>query len=167
MTRIAAKITIIAGLAMLASLGTAVAGATDAPAPSNPPDAPLTAQPNAALHESDCQAIWSLAAPDNDRLSYDKATPYVTDLQAADPDNDGYVDKTELWMPAKKGVVHSASGNTAIPKSSHVMLRKKSPRQTGGPAPSSEIGTTRHRAYPASSMSGSVVSWLVLESSSR
>jgi len=124
-TTIAAKIAIIAGLAMLASLGTAVAGTTDAPAPSNLPDAPLTVQPNAALHESDCQAIWSLAVPDNDRLSYDKATPYVTDLQAADPDNDGYFDKTEFMDACQKGLVHSASLATAIPKNSHVMLRKR------------------------------------------
>ena len=126
MTTIAVKIAIIAGLALLASLGTAVAGTTDAaPAPSNPPAAPLIVQPNAALHESDCQAIWSLAVPDNDRLSYDKATPYVTDLQAADPDNDGYFDKTEFMDACQKGLVHSAAQDTGIAKSSHVMLRKR------------------------------------------
>jgi hypothetical protein len=106
-------------------LGTAVAGTTDAPAPSNPPDAPLTVQTNAALHESDCEAIWPLAVPDNDRLSYDKATPYVTDLQAADPDNDGYFDKTEFMDACQKGLVHSVAQDTGIPKSSHVMLRKR------------------------------------------
>ena len=54
-----------------------------------------------------------------------RATPYVTDLQAADPDNDGYVNKTEFMDACKKGLVHSASRGTAIPKSSHVMLRKR------------------------------------------
>jgi hypothetical protein len=87
-TTIAVKIAIIAILAMPTSLGTAYAGTTDAPAPSNPTGEPLTVQSNAAL-QSDCQAVWSLAVPDNDRLSYDKATPYVTDLQSAEPDNDG------------------------------------------------------------------------------
>ena len=125
MTTIAAKIAIIAELAMLASLGTAVAGTTDAPASSNPPDAPLTAQPNAALHESDCEAIWSLAATDEYRISYNKATPYVTDLQAADPDNDGYFDKTEFMDACQKGLVHSVAQDTDIPESSHVMLRKR------------------------------------------
>ena len=115
------KIAIIAGLAMPASWGTAFAGTTDAPAQ----DEPLTVQSNAALHESDCQAIWSLAVPDNDRLSYDKATPYVSDLQAADPDSDGYFNKTEFMDACQKGLVHSASRDTDIPKSSHVMLRKR------------------------------------------
>src|SRR5262245_14274207 len=110
---------------MIASLGTAIAGTTDSPAPSNPPDAASAVQPHAVLHESDCQAIWSLAVPDNDRLSYDKATPYVTDLQAADPDNDGSFDKTEFMDACQKGLVHSASLDTGIPKSSHVMLRKR------------------------------------------
>jgi len=114
-TTVAVKIAIIAGLAMPASLGTAFAGTTDAPAQ----DEPLTVQSNAALHESDCQAIWSLAVPDNDRLSYDKATPYVSDLQAADPDRDGYFNKTEFMDACQKGLV------PAIPQSSYVMLRKR------------------------------------------
>jgi hypothetical protein len=120
-TTVAVKIAIIAGLAMPASLGTAFAGTTDAPAQ----DEPLTVQSNAALHESDCQAIWSLAVPDNDRLSYDKATPYVSDLQAADPDSDGYFNKTEFMDACQKGLVHSVSQDTTIPQSSHVMLRKR------------------------------------------
>jgi hypothetical protein len=119
-TTIAVKIAIIAGLAMPLSFGTAFAGGSD------PSDTePLSNQSDAALGESDCQAIWSLAVPDNDRLSYDKATPYVTDLQAADPDNDGYFNKTEFMDACQKGLVHSASRDTAIPKSSHVMLRKR------------------------------------------
>jgi hypothetical protein len=84
---------------MPASLGTAFAGTTDAPAQ----DEPLTVQSNAALHESDCQAIWSLAVPDNDRLSYDKATPYVSDLQAADPIATAISTRPSLWTPAKRG----------------------------------------------------------------
>jgi hypothetical protein len=119
-TTVAVKIAIIAGLAMQTSLGTAFAGTTDAPAQ----DEPLTVQSNAALHESDCQAIWSLAVPDNDRLSYDKATQYVSDLQAADPDSDGYFNKTEFMDACQKGLVHSVSQDTAIPQS-HVMLRKR------------------------------------------
>ena len=110
MTTIAVKITIIAGLAMPLSFGTAFAGGSSAEA--------LTSQSDAVLGESDCQAIWSLTVRDDDRLSYDKATPYVTNLQAADPDNDGYVDKTEFMDACQKGLVHSAS-------SSHVMLRKR------------------------------------------
>ena len=112
MTTIAVKIAIIAGLAMPLSFGTAFAAGSD------PSNTELSSQSDAALGESDCQAIWSLAVRDDDRLSYDKATPYVTNLQAADPDNDGYVDKTEFMDACQKGLVHSAS-------SSHVMLRKR------------------------------------------
>ena len=113
MTTIALKIAIIAGLAMSLGFGSAFAGGRD------PSDTePLADQSDAALGESDCQAIWSGAAAGEDRLSYDKATPYVTDLQAADPDNDGYFNKTEFMHACQKGLVHTAS-------SSHVMLRKR------------------------------------------
>ena len=120
MTTIAVKIAIIAAVAMPLSFGTAIAGGSD---PSH--TEPLSSQSDAALGESDCQAIWSLAVPDNDRLSYERATPYVTDLQAADPDNDGYFNKTEFLDACQKGLVHSASFDTAIPKSSHVTRRKR------------------------------------------
>src|SRR5215471_21864137 len=110
----------VAGLALALSFGTAFAGGSD---PSN--TEPLSSQSDAAQGESDCQAVWSLAGPDNDRLSYDKATPYVTDLQAADPDNDGYFTKTEFMDACQKGLVHSVAQDTGIPKSSHVMLRKR------------------------------------------
>jgi len=119
-TTIAVKVAIIAGLAMPVSFGTAIAGGSD---PSS--TEPLSSQSDAALGGSDCQTIWSLAVPDNDRLSYDKAAPYVTDLEAADPDNDGYFNKTEFMDACQKGLVHSASRDTALPKSSHVMLRKR------------------------------------------
>src|SRR5215471_5916472 len=117
---IALKIAMVAGLAMPLSFGTAFAGRSD---PSN--TEPLSSQSDAAQGESDCQAIWSLAAPDNDRINYDKATPYVTDLQAADPDNDGYFNKTEFMDACQKGLVHSVAQDTAMPQSSHVMLRKR------------------------------------------
>jgi hypothetical protein len=117
---IAVKIAIIAGLAMPQGFSSAFAGGGD---PSNAE--PLSNQPDAALDESDCQAIWSGAAAGEDRLSYDKATPYVTDLQAADPDNDGYFNKAEFMGACQKGLVHSASQDTATAKSSHVMLRKR------------------------------------------
>ena len=110
MTTIAVKITIIAGLAMPLSFGTAFAGGSSTGA--------LSSQSDTPLGESDCQAIWSGAAAGEDKLSYDKATPYVTDLQGADPDNDGYFNKTEFMDACQKGLVHSAS-------SSHVMLRKR------------------------------------------
>src|SRR5262249_31008388 len=122
---IVVKIAIIAGLAMPASLGTAFAGTSDDPAPSNTKDQPLTVRPHATLHDSDCEAVWSLAVLDEDRLCYERAASYVTDLKAADPDNDGYFDKTEFMDACQKGLVHSAAQDTAIPKSSHVMLRKR------------------------------------------
>ena len=98
MTMVVAKIAIIAGLAMPLSFGTAFAGGSD---PSN--TEPLSNQSDAALGESDCQAIWSLAVPDNDRLSYHKATPYVSDLQAPTPIATAISTRPSLWTPAKRG----------------------------------------------------------------
>jgi hypothetical protein len=105
------KIAMVAGLAMLVSVGTAFAGVTG-PLPTF----------NPALDESECRAVWSEAAAGEDRLGYDKAAPYVTDLQAADPDNDGYFDKTEFIDACQKGLVQRAAKDTTVPKSSHVML---------------------------------------------
>jgi hypothetical protein len=121
-TTISVKIAIMAGLAMALSFGAAFAGISGAPAPSNPEDEPLSSQSSAALNESECLAVWSEATAGEDRLSYDKAAPYVRDLQAADPDNDGYFDKTEFVDACQKGLVQSASKDATVPKSSHIML---------------------------------------------
>ena len=102
------KIAIMVGLAMPLSLGTAFAGVSGAL--SNP----------AALDESDCRAIWSEQAAGEDRLSYDKAAPYVGDLQAADPDNDGHFDETEFVAACQKGLVQSV--DTTKAKHSRIML---------------------------------------------
>jgi hypothetical protein len=51
-----------------------------------------------------------------------KATPYVTDLQAADPDNDGYFDKTEFMAACQRGLVQSAFKKTSAPRAHHIML---------------------------------------------
>ena len=117
MSRIAVKIAIITGLMMPLSFGTAFAGGSD---PSN--TKALSSQSDAALGESDCQAIWSRAAAGEDRLSYDKLGAHVTDLQAADPDNDGYFDKIEFIDACRKGFVQGASDETTAPKAHHVML---------------------------------------------
>lgn len=113
MTTITIKIAMVAGLAIPLSFGTA--GVSDAAAPSNP----------AALGESECLAVWSEAAAGEDRLSYDKAAPYVSDLQAADPDNDGYFVETEFVDACQKGLVQSASKDTTAPKHSHIMLPRR------------------------------------------
>jgi hypothetical protein len=106
-TTISMKIAMVAGLAMPLSFGTAFAGVSGPPPTSNP----------AALDESECRAVWSEAAAGEDRLGYDKAAPYVTDLQAADPDNDGYFDKTEFIDACQKGLVQRAAKDTTVPKS--------------------------------------------------
>ena len=112
MTTIPMKVAMVAGLAMPLSFVTALAGVSGATAPSNP----------AALDDGECLAVWSEATAGEDRLSYDKAAPYVSDLHAADPDSDGYFDKTEFIAACQKGLVERASQDTAAPKSSHVML---------------------------------------------
>jgi hypothetical protein len=118
-TAISIKIVIMAGLTMPLSFGTAFAGGSD---PSN-----TEALSDAALGESACRAIWSGAAAGEDRLRYDKVAAYVTDLQAADPDNDGYFDKIEFIDACRKGFVHSASDETNAPKAHHVMLPPRLP----------------------------------------
>jgi hypothetical protein len=101
------KITIIATLTIPALENTAVAGTTS---PSS-----------VAFLQSDCQAIWSMAAGDEERLSYDEAVMYVTDPQGADPDHDGYFTQTEFIGACQKGLV-SVTNRT---KSDHsIMLRK-------------------------------------------
>jgi hypothetical protein len=120
-TIISMKIAMVAGLAMPLSFGTAFAGVS-APPHSDSEDEPLSSQSSAALDESECLAVWSEAAAGEDRLSYDKAAPYVSDLHAADPDNDGYFDETEFIDACQKGLVQSASKDTIVPKSSHIML---------------------------------------------
>jgi hypothetical protein len=109
---IALKVTIIAALMIPALENTGVAGTNDSSAPS-PSSGPFL--------QSECQAIWSMAAGDEERLSYDKAVMYVTDLQGADPDHDGYFTQTEFIGACQKGLVTAAKET----KSSHsIMLRK-------------------------------------------
>ena len=109
MTTTPMKVAMVAGLAMPLSFVTALAGVSGATDP-------------AALDDGECLAVWSEATAGEDRLSYDKAAPYVSDLHAADPDSDGYFDKTEFIAACQKGLVERASKDTAAPKSSHVML---------------------------------------------
>jgi len=54
-----------------------------------------------------CGAVWSKAAGSSDTLTYDKAGPYVTNMQAADPDNDGKFTKSEFMEACKKGLVQA------------------------------------------------------------
>jgi hypothetical protein len=88
---------------LLLSTGYAFAGA-GAPAPEKPAGGPPSGRPGAVLDESKCGAVWS-AAGGSDTLTYDKAGPYVTNMQAADPDNDGKFTKTEFMDACKKGLV--------------------------------------------------------------
>jgi len=54
---------------------------------------------------------------------------YVTALQAADPDKDGYFDKIEFMDACRKGFVQRASDNTDAPKAHHVMLPPRALKQ--------------------------------------
>jgi hypothetical protein len=94
------KITIIATLTIPALENTAVAGTTS---PSS-----------VAFLQSDCQAIWSMAAGDEERLSYD-ALMYVTDPQGADPDHDGYFTQTEFYRRVPEGSRKRDQGNEKQP----------------------------------------------------
>jgi hypothetical protein len=81
------------------------------------PEDKLPSQPT-TLDDSECRAIWSESA-DRDKLSYDKATPFINDVQAADPDNDGYFDATEFMDACHNGFVQRVS------RGSHMMLGRR------------------------------------------
>ena len=91
---------------LLLSTGYAFAGG-GAPVPEKPEGGPPSGRPGAVLDESNCAAVWSKAAGGSDTLTYDKTGPYVTNMQAADPDNDGKFTKTEFMDACKKGLVQA------------------------------------------------------------
>jgi hypothetical protein len=120
------KIITMAGLVMLLSINSGFAEGT-ATAPLEPE--------GESLDESKCLAVWSDATAGEDRLSYDKAAPYVSDMRAADPDNDGYFDKTEFIDACQKGLVQSASNETTAPKSGHHIMLPRKPTARARPKP--------------------------------
>jgi len=91
---------------LLLNTGYAFAGA-GAPVPEKSEGGPPSGRPGAVLDESKCGAVWSKGAGSSDTLTYDKAGPYVTNMQAADPDNDGKFTKSEFMEACKKGLVQA------------------------------------------------------------
>jgi hypothetical protein len=78
------KLITMTSLAIL--LGASSALAVDPASPSantRPPTASPSSsgRPSAVLDDSQCQTVWSMAAPNGDTLSADKATPYVLNFK--------------------------------------------------------------------------------------
>ena len=65
--------------------------------------------PIAVLDETKCQDVWTKAVGGGNSLSYDKASPYITNLKRADPDNDNDISKPEFMEVCKKGLVQEQS----------------------------------------------------------
>jgi hypothetical protein len=66
----------------------------------------------------ECDAFWTKAANGSNRLSYEKAIPYIIDLKLADPDNDGVFTKSEFIDACNKGFVQIASDDSRLKNAS-------------------------------------------------
>ena len=77
------------------------------PVPEKAEGGPPSGRPGAVLDESNAERFGQKAAGSSDTLTYDKAGPYVTNMQAADPDNDGKFTKSEFMEACKKGLVQA------------------------------------------------------------
>ena len=56
--------------------------------------------------QADCEAAWKKANPTNAAtITEAQAQPYVADVKAANPDNDGTLDKTEFTKACDSGLV--------------------------------------------------------------
>lgn len=56
--------------------------------------------------QADCEAAWTKANPSNAAtITEAQAQQYVADVRAANPDNDGTLDKTEFTKACESGLV--------------------------------------------------------------
>jgi hypothetical protein len=89
-----------------------------------PPTAsPCTSSgPTSVLDDATCQDIWAKVVGGGNSLSYQKAGPYIKNLELADPDNDNEISKTEFLDACKKGLVQSASSDDTVKPGDSSML---------------------------------------------
>jgi hypothetical protein len=107
------KLVTFTAVAMLLSAGYAFAGA-GAPVPPEPEGGPPAGRPGAVLDEAKCEAVWLKAGGDGRKyLEKDKASPYITNMKLANPDNDDDVTKTEFLDACKNGLVQEQPSEPA------------------------------------------------------
>lgn len=66
------------------------------------------------LSQAECDALWMQANPSNAAtIDETQAKGYVTDFKAANPDNDGTIDKAEFTKACNKGLVSGSASSGA------------------------------------------------------
>jgi len=66
------------------------------------------------LSQADCDALWMQANPSNAAtIDETQAKGYVTDFKAANPDNDGTIDKAEFAKACSTGLVSGSASTGA------------------------------------------------------
>ena len=71
------------------------------------------------LSQAECDTLWNQANPSNAAtISQSQASNYVTDFKAANPDNDGSLDKAEFSKACNMGLVKGSGSTGASPGSS-------------------------------------------------
>jgi uncharacterized membrane protein len=76
-------------------------------APKAPPAMPAAGQ---KLSQAECDTLWKQANPSNAAtITEAQAQRFVSDVKAANPDNDGTLDRAEFSAACGKGLVRSSS----------------------------------------------------------
>lgn len=71
------------------------------------------------LSQAECDSLWNQANPSNAAtISQSQASNYVSDFKAANPDNDGSLDKAEFSKACNMGLVRGSGSTGASPGSS-------------------------------------------------
>ena len=66
------------------------------------------------LSKAECEALWMQANPSNAAtINEAQAKGFVTDFKAANPDNDGTIDKAEFTKACNKGLVSGSASSGA------------------------------------------------------
>lgn len=66
------------------------------------------------LSQAECDALWMQANPSNAAtINETQAMGYVTDFKAANPDNDGTIDKAEFTKACNNGLVSGSASSGA------------------------------------------------------
>lgn len=66
------------------------------------------------LSQAECDALWMQANPSNAAtIDETQAKGYVTDFKAANPDNDGTIDKAEFTKACNNGLVSGSASSGA------------------------------------------------------
>jgi hypothetical protein len=65
------------------------------------------------LSQAECDSVWKQANPSNAKtITEAQAAQYVSDVKAANADNDGTLDRAEFSAACGKGLVKSSSAGT-------------------------------------------------------